>query len=292
VTELAERFDQSRAHLRSVALRMLGSADEADDAVQEAWLKAWRADSSEIVNMSAWLTTIVSRVCLDMLRARRARHEDLTGTPVEPPAADAPPGPEDEVILDEKIGVAMLVVLDRLSPEERVAFVLHDLFAVPFNEIAPVVDRTPATAKKLASRARLRVHGAPAVPRADLAATREIVQAFVAATRAGDLDGLLRLLAPDIVRRTDRTALPAGPLLLRGADDVAAETRGNAERARFAELALVNGTVGVIVARGGRLRLAIEVTVGDTGLITGLDVIGEPARLRDTIVSVLPDEED
>jgi RNA polymerase sigma factor (sigma-70 family) len=289
VTELAEHFDHDRRYLRSVALRVLGSADEADDALQEAWLKAWKAASSAIVNMRAWLTTIVSRVCLDMLRARQVRREELTGAPIEASSGAAAPGPEDEAVMDEQIGMAMLVVLDRLGPEERVAFVLHDLFGMPFDQIGPVVDRTPATAKKLASRARLRVHGAPTAP-ADLAATREVVRAFLAASRAGDIPALLRLMAPDIARRADRIALPAGPLALRGAEQAADETRRNATRARYAEIALVNG-IGLIVAPGGRLRLVIEVTVGADGRITELNVIADPARLRDTGVSVLSDEE-
>ncbi|HEY1625342.1 MAG TPA: sigma-70 family RNA polymerase sigma factor [Streptosporangiaceae bacterium] len=308
MTEAAEQFDQYRAHLRSVAFRMLGSADDADDAVQEAWLKSWRAetraeagtragtgartgaDSLPVENMRAWLTTIVSRVCLDMLRARQVRREELTGAPIEESAGIASPGPEDEVILDEDVGRAMLVILDRLGPEERVAFVLHDLFGVPFSEIGPVVDRTSATAKKLASRARLRCHGAAPAPESDVAAAREIIRAFLAASRSGDIEALLRLLAPDIVRRADRIALPDGPLVLRGADDVAGETRGNAARARHADLALVNGAAGVIVAPAGRLRLVIEVTIGDDGRITGLNVIGDPARLRDTALNVFPDE--
>jgi RNA polymerase sigma factor (sigma-70 family) len=291
VTELAERFDHDRRYLRSVALRVLGSAEEADDALQEAWLKAWKADSSAIVNMRAWLTTIVSRVCLDMLRARQVRREELTDAAIEAPADAAPPGPEDQAVMDEQVGMAMLVVLERLGPEERVAFVLHDLFGVPFDQIGPVVDRTPATAKKLASRARLRVHGTPSAPNADLASTREVVRAFLAASRAGDIAALLRLLAPDIARRADRIALPAGPPVLRGAEQVADETRDNAARARYAEMALVNGAVGLIVAPGGRLRLAIEVTIGTDGRITELNVIADPARLRGTDVSVLPDEE-
>jgi RNA polymerase sigma factor (sigma-70 family) len=291
VTELAEQFDQSRGHLRSVALRMLGSVDEADDAVQEAWLKAWRADSTAIVNRTAWLTTIVSRVCLDMLRTRQVRREELTGAPIEAPADAAQPGPEDEVLLDEKVGMAMLVVLDRLGPEERVAFVLHDLFGVPFDEIGPVVGRAPATAKKLASRARLRVRGAAPGRRADLAATEKVIRAFLAPSRTGDLEALLTLLAPDIVRRADRIALPTGPLVLRGASAIATETRGNATRAAYAELALVNGAVGLIVAPRGTLRLVIEVTVGDNGRITELNVIGDQARLRAIDVTVFPDEE-
>src|SRR5687768_11041755 len=225
--DLTERFNQTRPHLRAVAYRMLGSADDADDAVQETWLRALRSktDADSIANVTGWLTTIIGRVCLDMKRARMSRPEDPTDTAdLEPITAGIPAGPEDEAVLAESVGLAMLVVLDKLSPAERVAFVLHDLFAVPFDAIAQVVDRSPVAAKKLASRARLRVHGSATVPATDLVRQRQVVEAFLAASRAGDLDGLLAVLAPDVVRRADRAALRLGtPLHARGAHQVAEE---------------------------------------------------------------------
>jgi RNA polymerase sigma-70 factor (ECF subfamily) len=220
-----------------------------------------------------------------MLRARQSRGEEPLGWQVAAPAQDR--GPEDEALLVESVGRAMLVVLDRLAPAERVAFVLHDLFAVPFGQIAPIVDRTPATAKKLASRARQRVQGAPAVPRAELGRQQRVVEAFLAAARRGDLAALLAVLAPDVIRRADPAALPpGGETLVRGADAVARQTLVLGPRARFAEPALVNGAVGVVVAPRGELLLALTLTVAD-GRITGYDVIADPARLRDLDLAVL-----
>ncbi|MEW9533979.1 sigma-70 family RNA polymerase sigma factor [Microbispora sp. NPDC049125] len=311
--ELAEHFDRSRDHLRAVAFRMLGSADEADDAVQEAWLRAGRAGAGGVVNVTGWLTTIVGRVCLDMLRSRGRRCEELTDMAgLEPAAAlDHAAGPEDEVVLAESVGLAMLVVLGRLGPAERVAFVLHDLFAVPFDEIAEIVERSPAAAKKLASRARHRVRGTAAmpatvpatvpapvpatvpvtgltgVPAADLARQREVVDAFLAASRAGDLGALLAVLAPDVVRRADRAALRGdAEAEVRGARAVAEETAANSSRARFARPVLVNGAVGVVVAPRGRLILVLEITV-DGGLITAIDVVADPGRLRGLELAVV-----
>jgi RNA polymerase sigma-70 factor (ECF subfamily) len=282
---LAGEFERQRGTLRAVAYRMLGSLSEADDAVQETWLRLSRTDPGGIASLEAWLRTVVSRICLDMLRARQSRREEPLGWQVAAPAQDR--GPEDEALLVESVGRAMLVVLDRLAPAERVAFVLPDLFAVPFGQIAPIVDRTPATAKKLASRARQRVQGAPAVPRAELGHQQRVVEAFLAAARRGDLAALLAVLAPDVIRRADPPALPpGGETLVRGADAVARQTLVLGPRARFAEPALVNGAVGVVVASRGELLLALTLTLAD-GRITGYDVIADPARLRDLDLAVL-----
>ncbi|WP_437760991.1 sigma-70 family RNA polymerase sigma factor [Sorangium sp. So ce1389] len=286
--ELAEQFDRSRSHLRAVAFRMLGSADEADDAVQEVWLRASRVDSSAVGNVTGWLTTILGRVCLDMLRSRRRRREELTDFSEldQVVAHDDATGPEDEMALADAVGLALLVVLDTLGPAERVAFVLHDLFAVPFDEIAEIVERSPAAAKKLASRARHRVHGAAAAPAADLARQREVVEAFLTAARAGDLSALLAVLAPDVVRRADRVALRGGAETeVRGARRVAEETVTNAGRARFARPILVNGALGVAVAPRGRLQLVLEVAIAG-GRVAAINVIGEPTRLRQLQLAV------
>jgi len=279
---LAGEFERSRGHLRAVAFRMLGSADDADDAVQDAWLRASAADASNVVNLTGWLTTIVGRVCLDMLRARRRRGEQFTDMTVLEAAAagDDAARPEDQAIMADSVGLALMVVLDRLGPAERVAFVLHDLFAVPFDQIAGIVDRSPAAAKKLASRARHRVHGTATVPAADLARQRRVVDAFLAASRAGDLNALLAVLAPEVVRRADRAAVPAGvPTEVRGARRVAEEALTTTGLARFARPALVNGVIGVVVAPRGRLLRVLEVTV-DGDRITAINVIGEPASLH------------
>src|SRR5215475_1164861 len=244
---LADRFEAHRAHLRGVAYRMLGSLSEADDAVQEAWLRLARADLDDVQNLAGWLTTVVSRLCLDVLRARAGRHEDLVAQ--HEPDVRGGVEPEQEALLVDEVGRALLVVLDTLGPAERIAFVLHDLFAVPFDEIAPVIDRSPATTKKLASRARLRVRGTPVVGDADLRRHRRIVALFLAASRAGDVDAVLAVLDPDVVRRADRFAIPAGrPLEARGARTVAEEIARFGERARLADLALVDGDVGIVVA--------------------------------------------
>ncbi|XXY51283.1 sigma-70 family RNA polymerase sigma factor [Sorangium sp. So ce269] len=286
--ELAEQFDRSRSHLRAVAFRMLGSTDEADDAVQEVWLRASRVDSSAVGNVTGWLTTIVGRVCLDMLRSRRRRREELTEiSDLDQVVAHDATGPEDEMALADAVGLALLVVLDTLGPAERIAFVLHDLFAVPFDEIAEIVERSPAAAKKLASRARHRVHGAAAAPAADLARQREVVEAFLAAARAGDLSALLAVLAPDVVRRADRVALRGGAEAeVRGARRVAEETVTNAGRARFARPIVVNGALGVAVAPRGRLQLVLEIAI-DGGRVSAINVIGEPTRLRQLQLAVV-----
>jgi RNA polymerase sigma factor (sigma-70 family) len=286
--QLAERFETHRSHLRGVAYRMLGSLSEADDAAQEAWLRLSRADTSGIENLGGWLTRVVARVCLDMLRARTARREKPLG--LQPPDSTVDGrrrrDPEQEALLAEEVGLALLVVLDRLTSTERVAFVLHDLFAVPFEEIAPIVERSPTAAKKLASRARRRVHGNATSPHTDRARQRQVADAFLAATRSGDLQALLAVLDPGVVRRADRAALPAGPAELCDVQAVAEETRGNWRRARFARVALVNGTVGLVVAPRGRLVVAIGLTIkGDK--VAEIDVIADPPRLRQLDLAVL-----
>jgi RNA polymerase sigma factor (sigma-70 family) len=280
--DLAADFEAERGRLRGLAYRMLGSAAEADDAVQEAWLRLNRVDSVD--NLAAWLTTVVSRVCLDVLRSRKARREEPFEVFPEP-VDDADPA--DEAALADAVGRALLVVLDALGPAERIAFVLHDLFAVPFDRIAPVLDRTPVAAKKLASRARHRVRGTSPLPPADLARHRRVVDAFLAAARGGDLAALLDVLAPDVVRRADAAALPAGAALeTRGARAVAEETQVFGKRARFAEAALVDGAVGVVVAPRGRLVLALAVAV-DGERVTAYEVIADPARLAALHVTLL-----
>ncbi|HEY7047149.1 MAG TPA: sigma-70 family RNA polymerase sigma factor [Jatrophihabitantaceae bacterium] len=279
--DLAARFQADRAHLRAVAFRLLGSLDDADDALQQAWLKASRADRTGVENLTGWLTTVTARECLTLLRARRRRRE--TALPED--AFAVAPAAEDEAIMSESVGRALLVVLDRLSPPERVAFVLHDMFAVPFDEIAPIVDRSPVTAKKLASRARQKVRGpSPAPPAADV----RVVRAFLVALRAGDIDGLLAVLAPDVIRRADAAARPAGVTAeIRGADATVAESlRLGRRRAQVADLARIGDRVGLVVAPRGRLVIALAFTVDD-GVIRAYDVIADPARLADLPVAVL-----
>ncbi|KOX28754.1 RNA polymerase sigma 70 [Saccharothrix sp. NRRL B-16348] len=280
--ELADRFEAHRGHLRAVAHRMLGSLPEAEDAVQETWLRLGRVDADGIDNLAAWLRTVVSRVCLDVLRHRRARREDTVDQVPDLPADD---DPETEAVLAESVGRALLVVLDALGPAERVAFVLHDTFAVPFERIAPIVGRSTATTKKLASRARHKVRGATTLPDAELTRHRHVVDAFLAAARAGDFDALLAVLDPDVVRRADPAVLPPGTATeVRGAHAVAAETVVLAANARHAEPALVDGRVGIVVAPRGRLRLALTVTVRDDR-IAAYDVIADPSRLRQLVIA-------
>ncbi len=292
MTELdavAERFETYRPQLRGVAFRLLGSVAEADDAVQEAWLRLARTGPGGVQNLGGWLTTVVSRVCLDQLRARASRREDLVGQhqPDEHPSPGPAGDPAAAAELVDNVGRALLVVLDRLSPAERVAFVLHDMFAVPFTEIAPVLDRSPATTKKLASRARLRVRGTPRVGAAELARHRRVVEAFLAASRAGDVEAVIAVLDPDVVRRADRAALPDGrPLRARGARTVAGEVALFGGRARFAAPALVNGDAGIVVAPDGRLQLALLVTVAGEQ-VTGYELVADPARLAQLEVAVL-----
>ncbi|MDX3225679.1 sigma-70 family RNA polymerase sigma factor [Streptomyces sp. ME19-01-6] len=286
---LARSFETHRDRLRTVAYRMLGSLSEADDAVQEAWLRLARGNTDGVANLGGWLTTVVSRICLDMLRSRASRREELAGhqMPDQNPDPDQSGAPEQEALLAESVGRALLIVLDRLGPAERVAFVLHDMFAVPFDEIAPIVDRSPATTKKLASRARRKVRGAPALPDMELVRQRHVVEAFLTASRSGDIDGVLTVLAPDVVRRADRAALPPDrPTEVRGARAVAEEIAAFGRNSRFAEPALVNGAVGIVVAPRGRLRLVLAVTVvGER--ITAYELIADPARLHQLDLAVL-----
>jgi RNA polymerase sigma factor (sigma-70 family) len=284
---LAERFEAHRTSLRGVAFRMLGSLNEADDAVQEAWLRLSRSDSGEIANLGGWLTTVVARVCLDMLRSRASRREELLPSPIVEEAAAAEDGgdPEHEAVLADGVGLALLVVLDRLTPAERIAFVLHDLFGVPFAEIAPVVERTPVATKKLASRARHRVRGGRTAD-GDLVRRRQLVDAYLAAARDGDMRALLEVLDPDVVRRADRLALPPGvPTEVRGARAVAEGTRLFASLARVARPALVDGAPGLVVAPRGRLELALAFGV-EGGRIVEIDVIADPERLRELDLAV------
>ena len=279
---LAERFEAERGRLRGVAYRMLGSLGEAEDAVQEAWLRLGRADSGGIDNLEGWLTTVVARVCLDMLRSRKSRGEQpLDG---EAPGADRghAPDPEEELLLADSVGLALLVVLDTLEPAERLAFVLHDMFDLSFDEIAPIVGRSTAAARQLASRARRRVRGAAAAP--DIARQREVVGAFLAAARGGDFEALVSVLDPEVVFRPDPAALRGGPSAeVRGAQAVAKLFSGRAQAAR---IALVNGAVGVVVAPRGRLFLALGLKISG-GKISEVEVIADPARLRRLDLAVL-----
>ncbi|RPE46275.1 RNA polymerase sigma-70 factor (ECF subfamily) [Streptomyces sp. Ag109_O5-1] len=283
--ELAAEFEARRERLRAIAHRMLGSAGDAEDAVQEAWLRLSRVGGTGIDSLGAWLTTVISRICLDMLRARTARREEPYGEDLAERAAGD--GPEEEAVLAESVGVALLVVLDRLGPAERVAFVLHDLFAVPFERIAAITDRSLPAAKKLASRARHKVRGTPALPAAEQDRHRGVVEAFLAAARGGDMGALLELLAPDVVRRADPAARPPGvPAELRGARAVAEGTVLLRRRARFAVPVLVDGRVGLAVAPRGRLLYVLRVTVeGDR--VAAYEVVADPALLRGLELAVL-----
>ncbi len=283
---LAEQFEAERPHLRAVAYRMLGSLSEADDAVQESWLHLSRSNTSVVENLGGWLTTAVARICLDMLRSRNSRRAESLEASVPEPIMSRESGinPEDEALLADSVGLALLVVLDTLNPAERLAFVLHDIFAVPFDEIARVVERSPTAARQLASRARRRVRGVATVPDADLIYQRKVVNAFLAASRAGNFDALLALLDPDVVFRHDVTAVPAGASPeVRGAASVARQFSGRAQGARPA---LVNGAVGLVVARQGRLFLVLNLTV-TRGKIVEINVVADPARLRQLDLEIL-----
>jgi RNA polymerase sigma factor (sigma-70 family) len=272
---LAERFEEQCGRLRAVAYRMLGSRSEAEDAVQETWLRLAAIDPCDVDNLPAWLRTVATRICLDMLRSRSARREDLTDEPPDSFSSNYREGaartggdPEEEALLADSVSRALLVVLDTLTPAERIAFVLHDMFAVPFSQIAPIVERTPTTTKKLASRARQKVQGIPAVPAAELARQRRVIETFLAAARAADLVGVLSVLDPDVVRRADNAALPPGvAAVVRGAQAVAEGTVLLSARSQLAELALVNGQVGAVVAPHGRLQIALTFTVKDDKII-------------------------
>jgi RNA polymerase sigma factor (sigma-70 family) len=289
---LAERFEERRTLLRTVAFRMLGSLGEADDAVQEAWLRLSRSDASVIDNLDGWLTTELARVCLNMLREREARRETPTDPHVPEPIVTSEDGvdPEFAAILADSVGLALLVVLDTLAPAERLAFVLHDMFAVPFDEIAPIIGRSPAAARQLASRARRRIQATP-VPDTDLDRQREAVDAFFAATRDGDFEALMSVLDPDVVRRADFGAAPApAPPEVRGAEAVAKAAFAFARRQEPAKIvtrhALVNGAAGGVVFREGRLLAVMGFTVSD-GKIVAIDILADPARLREQDLAFL-----
>ncbi len=285
---LAERFEANRTNLRAVAYRMLGSLTEADDAVQESWLRLSRSDTSGVQNLGGWLTTVVARVCLDMLRSRKSRREEPLDPRVHDLIVSREDGidPEHQVLLADSVGLALLVVLETLAPAERVAFVLHDMFDLPFDEIAPIVGRSPAAARQLASRARRRVQGAATAPDPDVSRQRQVVDAFLAASRGGSFAALLALLDPDVVLRADRTAVRAGALReVRGAAAVANTFSG---RARTAQPALVNGAAGAVWAPGGRPRVVFGFTI-TRGKIVGIEMLADPERLGQLDLVVLND---
>ncbi|GAA5610862.1 sigma-70 family RNA polymerase sigma factor [Streptomyces platensis] len=287
---LAERFEENRGRLRAVAYRMLGSLSEADDAVQEAWLRLSRTGGDEVQNLGGWLTTVVGRVCLDQLRMRKARREDSLEVHVPEPVVSRPDtvDPEQEALLADSVGLALLVVLETLTPAERLAFVLHDMFAVPFDEVAPLVDRTPAAARQLASRARRRVQGAPA-PDTDLARQQEVVDAFLAASRGGDFEGLLAVLDPDVVLRADAGSAPDGlSKLVRGARAVVEQALTFSRFAPFARPALVNGTPGLVTAQGGQPLAVMGFTLAH-GKIVEINILADLARLSRLDLSILDD---
>jgi RNA polymerase sigma factor (sigma-70 family) len=282
---LAARFEEHRSHLRSVAYRMLGSLSEAEDAVQEGWLRLSRAGTEGIDNLGGWLTTVVSRVCLDMLRSRKARREEGFAVDAPEPAATGARGasPEQEALLADSVGLALLVVLDRLAPAERLAFVLHDMFGVPFEEIAPIVGRSVEATRQLASRARRRVRGG-ATSTADLAPQRGVIEAFLTALRAGDLQGLLAVLDPDLVVRAD---MPGAAPEIRGAAKWAKGAAAFGHLARLVQVAMVDGGVGLVMAPRGRLVRALRFGFSD-GRIAAIEIIADPARLGE--LDVRPDQ--
>lgn len=304
---LAAVFEQQRDHLRAVAYRLLGSVTDADDAVQDTWLRLTGADTSEVDNLGGWLTTVVARVSLNMLRSRR--HEQPVGdswpgteelaalsvTPAGPPGTGASMparDPEDEAVLADSVGLALLVVLETLTPAERLAFVLHDMFAMPFTEVAAVLGRTPEATRQLASRARRRVRGGSNVDRAaaDFARQREVASAFLAAARGGDLSALVALLDPEVTLRADAGASPSGRALERqGVKLVAAGAAASASRAEHSQLALVDGTVGIVFAPGGHLQIVVKLAVSPERMITAMEVIADPDRLRGLQLAVLPE---
>lgn len=286
---LVDHFEAQRPRLRAVAYRMLGSAAEADDAVQDTWLRLSRADTGEVANLDGWLTTVVARVSLNMLRTRRQRHEEPYDVHVPDPVIDRDPGqgPEQEAVLADSVGLALLVVLESLSPAERLAFVLHDMFAVPFEDIAPMVDRSPAAARQLASRARRRVQGRAPSPDRDRARQRAVVDAFFAAAREGDFDGLLAVLDPDVVLRSDGgAARDRLSVVITGARNVAEQAVGFGRLSPFARPALVNGAAGVVVATEDR-RLSIMGFTVVEGRIVAIDVLADPDRLQRVDLSAL-----
>jgi RNA polymerase sigma-70 factor (ECF subfamily) len=287
---LAERFEAHRTRLRAVAYRMLGSLAEADDAVQEAWLRLSRARTEEVENLSGWLTTVVARVCLNVLRSRRARHEESLESRVADPVISREEGadPEQEALLADAVGLALQVVLDTLTPAERLAFVLHDMFDVPFDEIAPMVGRSADAARQLASRARRRVQGSAPAPDADLAGQRAVVDAFFAAARGGDFDGLVALLDPDVVLRSDGGARPGVTQVVRGAKTLAGRAIMFARPAASLRPALVNGAAGVVVTLRSEPVSVWGFTVSG-GKIVEIDIVADPERLRRLDLAVLDD---
>jgi RNA polymerase sigma-70 factor (ECF subfamily) len=285
---LASRFESERGRLRAVAYRMLGSLPEADDAVQETWLRLARTDAGAIENLGAWLTTVVARICLNILRARALRREEPIDELEDALRAGSADGPEEEAVMADAVGLALLVVLDTLQPAERLAFVLHDMFDVPFDRIAPILGKSSEATRQLASRARRRVRGS-AAPDPDRERQRRAVEAYLAAVRSGDFNALVELLAPDVVINADAAASPSRlAVTLRGAEQVAHAAVASAVRAPFARVALVNGRVALVVAPRGRLRLVLAFTV-DGDQITHIDVVAEPARLRSLEVVAVVD---
>jgi RNA polymerase sigma factor (sigma-70 family) len=290
---LAARFEENRSHLRSVAYRMLGSLSEAEDAVQEAWLRLSRAGTSEVQNLGGWLTTIVARICLDALRTRKSRHEEPMGPHVPDPIVSRADGrdPAEQALLADSVGLALLIVLETLEPAERLAFVLHDMFAMPFDEIAPIVGRTPAAARQLASRARRRVQAAPATPDPDRERQRAVVDAFIAASQAGDFDALVAVLDPDVVLRADRGAAAGGSREVRGAANVANQSllfRRAAAADRTQRRALVNGAPGIVNFVAGQPFSVMGFTVAG-GRIVAIDILADPERLARIDFTVLDD---
>ena len=287
---LAERFEENRGHLRGVAYRMLGSLSEADDAVQEAWLRLSRTDAASVENLGGWLTTVVARICLDMLRSRQSRREEPLDTPQAEPAAKTPASadPESEALLADSVGFAMLVVLDRLNPAERVAFVLHDLFDLRFEEIARVMGRSEEAARQLASRARRRVRGVTALPDADLAQQRSLIDAFLAALRAGDAAKVVTLLDPEFAVVADASIAHTLPADIHGREAWAKEAVHAARGARLARTALVDGSVGIVIAPRGRLFRVLRFSFAN-GRIAHMEVIGDPERLLGLELAVLSD---
>lgn len=279
--DLARRFEQDRRRLWAVAFRMLGASGEADEAVQETWLRLARIDSGEIENLSSWLTTVVARICLDMLRARKARQEEPLGPHVPDPIVSPVEGgdPEHEALVADSVGLAMLGVLETLSPEERVAFVLHDMFSVPFEQVADLLDRSPAAARKAASRARGRVEAEPTEPDVDLERQREIIEAFFAASREGDFDALVAVLHPEVILRADGgKARPSANHVIRGATEVASRAMTFANLGPFVRPVRVNGVAGVLVAPEGKPFSVMAFTVAG-GRIVAMDALADPDRL-------------
>jgi RNA polymerase sigma factor (sigma-70 family) len=286
---LLERFEANRANLRAVAYRMLGSLSEAEDAVQEAWLRLSRSDVSDVENLGGWLRTVIARVCLDMLRSRQSRREEPLDTDGPEPVVvrEQKIDPEQEVMLADSVGLALLVVLETLDPAERVAFVLHDMFDLPFDEIAPILGRSPAAARQLASRARRRVRGEAAVPDAELTRQREVVDAFLAASRRGDFEALLAVLDPDVVVRADPAAARTGASTeVHGAPAVAKQALTYSRGSRFAQLALVNGTAGIVVAPRGRLSVVVTFKIAREKIVE-IEVVADRARLRQLDLAVI-----